>query len=104
LPLPSPADSLRALELPVARACFAKGNLNQVNAQRDQGIRILGTDRQFDSYLVAMCSLMLTVVLVVGATGYAGIQGLLSSTTNAAKAARARAATQLTLHENANDE
>jgi hypothetical protein len=37
---------------------------------------------------MTMCSLMLMVVLLVGATGYAGIQGLLSCTTTAAKAAR----------------
>jgi hypothetical protein len=36
---------------------------------------------------MTLCSLMLMVLLVVGATGYAGIQGLLSSTTTAAKAA-----------------
>jgi hypothetical protein len=68
-----------------------KGNLNQMNAQRDRGIRAklrsLPPDRQFDSYLVTLCSLMLMVVLVVGATGYAGIDGLLASTTTAAKAA-----------------
>ena len=37
---------------------------------------------------MTLCSLMLMVVLVVGATGYAGIQGLWSPTTAAAKAAR----------------
>jgi pheromone shutdown protein TraB len=36
---------------------------------------------------MTLCSLMLMLVLVVGATGYAGIRGLLSSTTTAAKAA-----------------
>ncbi len=49
--------------------------------------RSLPPDRQFDRYLVTMCSLMLMVVLAVGATGYAGIQGLLSSTNAAATAA-----------------
>jgi hypothetical protein len=73
-----------------------KGNLNQMNAQRDRRIQVLRMDRQCDSYLVAMCSLMLMVMLVVGATGYAGIQRLLSPTTTGAKAASARAATQLT--------
>jgi hypothetical protein len=71
-----------------------KGNLNQMNAQRDRGIRAksrsLPPDRQFDSYLVTLYSLMLMVVLVVGATGYAGIHGLLASTTTAAKAARVK--------------
>jgi hypothetical protein len=51
--------------------------------------RSLPPDRQFDRYVVTMCSLMLMVVLAVGATGYAGIEGLLSSTTAAAKAAPA---------------
>ena len=37
---------------------------------------------------MTLCSLMLMVVLFVGATGYAGIQVFLSSTTIAAKAAR----------------
>jgi hypothetical protein len=44
-------------------------------------------DLQFDSYLVTACSLMLAVVLVVGATAYAGIQGLLSSSATTAKLA-----------------
>jgi pheromone shutdown protein TraB len=35
---------------------------------------------QFERYLVTAFSLMLVVVLVVGAAGYAGIHGLLSST------------------------
>ena|ERR1700676_8471 len=65
-----------------------------MNAQRDRGIRAksrsLPPDWQIDSYLMALCSLMLMVVLVVGATGYAGIQGLWSSTTNAAKDARVK--------------
>src|SRR5260370_42631762 len=70
-----------------ARACSVKkGNLKRVNAQRDRGIQDLRSDRQFDSYLMAMCSLMLMVVLFVGAAGYAGIQGLLSPTTTAARA------------------
>jgi pheromone shutdown protein TraB len=50
--------------------------------------RSLLPDRQFDRHLMTLCSLMLMVVLVVGATGYAGIQGLLSPSTIAAKAAR----------------
>ena len=66
-----------------------KGNLKRVNAQRDRGIQDLRSDRQFDSYLMAMCSLMLMVVLVVAATGYAGLQGLLSPTITAARAPRA---------------
>jgi hypothetical protein len=71
-----------------ARPCSVKkGDLKQANAQRDRGIQDLRSDPQFDSYLMAMCSLMLMVVLVVGATGYASIQGLLSSATIAAKAA-----------------
>lgn len=49
--------------------------------------RSLHPDRQFDRYLVTLCSLMLMVVMAVGATGYGGLQGLLSSTTSAAKAA-----------------
>ena len=70
-----------------------------MNAQRDRGIRVVPPDLQFDRYLLSLCSLMLMVVLFVGATGYAGIQGRLSSTTIAAKAAHDRAATQLTLRE-----
>ena len=42
---------------------------------------------QFDRYLVAACSLMLAVMLVVGASGYAGIQELSSSSTTIAKLA-----------------
>jgi hypothetical protein len=49
--------------------------------------RSLHPDRQFDRYVMTMCSLVLMVVMAVGATGYAGLQGLLSSTTAAAKAA-----------------
>jgi pheromone shutdown protein TraB len=44
-------------------------------------------DLRFDRYLVAACSLMLAVMLVVGASGYAGIQGLSSSSTAIAKLA-----------------
>jgi hypothetical protein len=44
-------------------------------------------DLQFDRYLVAACSLMLAVMLVVGASGYAGIQELSSSSTTIAKLA-----------------
>ena len=51
--------------------------------------RSLPPDRQFDRYMATMCSLMLMVVLAVGATGYAGIQGRWSSTIAAAKAAPA---------------
>ena len=51
--------------------------------------RSLHPDRQFDRYLVTLCSLVLMVVMAVGATGYAGLQGLVSSTTAAAKAAPA---------------
>lgn len=50
--------------------------------------RSLRLDLQFDRYPVTACSLMLALVLVVGAAGYAGIHGLLSSTTTRAKAAR----------------
>jgi hypothetical protein len=42
---------------------------------------------QFDRYLVAACSLMLAVMLVVGASGYAGIQQPSSSSTTIAKLA-----------------
>ena len=45
-------------------------------------------DLQLDRYLVTACSVMLAVVLVVGAAGYAGIRWLWSSTTTTAKAAR----------------
>lgn len=50
--------------------------------------RSLRPDSQFDRYLVTACSLMIALMLVVGAAGYAGIHGLLSSTTTRAKAAR----------------
>jgi hypothetical protein len=49
--------------------------------------RSLPPDRQFDRYLMTLRSLMLMVVLVVGATSYAGLQGPLSPTTTVAKAA-----------------
>jgi len=59
-----------------AGAFHPKGNLNQVNAQKDRAVR--APELQFYSYVLAACSLMLMVVLVVGATGYAGVQRLLS--------------------------
>jgi pheromone shutdown protein TraB len=46
------------------------------------------TDLQFDRCLMTACSLMLMVVLVVGAAGSAGMQRLLSSTTTTAEALR----------------
>ena len=49
--------------------------------------RSVRPDSEFDSYLMTALSLMLAVVLVVGATGYAGIQRLSSSTTTTAKLA-----------------
>ncbi len=49
--------------------------------------RSVRPDSEFNSYLMTALSLMLAVVLVVGATGYAGIQRLSSSTTTTAKRA-----------------
>jgi hypothetical protein len=57
-------------------------------SRRFASTRGLHPDLQFDSYLLAICSLMLMVVLVVGAAGYSAVQGLLSSATRTAKAAR----------------
>jgi hypothetical protein len=45
-------------------------------------------DLQLNRYLVTAGSMMLAVVLVVGAAGYAGISGLWSSSARTAKAAR----------------
>jgi hypothetical protein len=49
--------------------------------------RSVRADSQFDRYLMTACSLMLAVMLVVGAGGYAGIHGLSSSTATTAKLA-----------------
>ncbi len=57
-------------------------------SRRFASTRSLDPDLQFDSYLLAMCSLMFMVVLVVGAAGYASMQGILSPATRTAKAAR----------------
>jgi len=55
---------------------------------------------QFDCYLLTAGSLMLMVVLVVGAAGYAGLQGLLSSATTTAKAVRLGQFSQYTMPRN----
>jgi hypothetical protein len=57
-------------------------------SRRFASTRGLHPDLQFASYLLAMCSLMLMAMLVVGAAGYASVQGLLSSAARTAKAAR----------------
>jgi hypothetical protein len=55
---------------------------------------------QFDRYLVTACSLMLMVVLVVGAAGYAGIQGLWSPTMTTANAAHPEQSSQYRMPRN----
>jgi pheromone shutdown protein TraB len=52
-----------------------------------ESTRSLRPDLQLERYLVTACSLILAVVLVVGAAGYAGIHQLLSTAAPAPKVA-----------------
>jgi hypothetical protein len=75
-----------------------KGDLNQVNAQMDRGFR--AAESQFNSYMLAACSLVLMVMLVVGTAGYAGVHRLLSSSTSTVRAAHLKQLRQYTMSRN----